>query len=108
DSSDHITTAALLDIHKALEKQHAQNVRTLFIFDQMLTAADVPNSRIDAIVAQKIQVAVQGVQSRIAAQQTNVGVDWKQTAVHIMSGIVIPVTAMMLAPSSVDPSTGLL
>lgn len=106
DSSDHITIAALLDIHKAFEKQHAQNVRTLSLFDQMLSAADVPDSRMDAIVAQKIQVAVQGVQRRIAAQQSNVGIDWTRTGVHVMSGIVIPVTAMLLAPSTVDPSTG--
>jgi len=106
DSSDHITTAALLDIHKAFEKQHAQNVRTLSLFDQMLNAADVPDSRMDAIVAQKIQTAVQGVQRRIAAQQSNVGIDWTRTGVHVISGIVIPVTAMLLAPETVGPSTG--
>ncbi|MBS0651990.1 MAG: hypothetical protein JSR39_00525 [Verrucomicrobia bacterium] len=93
DGSDPITSAGLLDIYKALQKQHAENVRSVYLIDQMLSAPVTPTATLDAVVAQKIQTAVQPIQLRIAAQQNNVGVDWKQTAIHTMSGVVVPTIA---------------
>lgn len=93
DSSDPITSAGLLDIYKALQKQHAENVRAVYVIDQMLSAPATSTAALDAIVAQKIQRTVQSIQLQIAAQQNNLGVDWKQTAIHTITVVVVPTVA---------------
>jgi hypothetical protein len=92
-NTDSITSAGLLDIYKGLQKQHAENVRTIYLIDQMLTAPARSDARLDAIVAQKIQTAVDAVQRQIVAQQQNVGVDWKRTSIYTITGVATPVVA---------------
>lgn len=102
--NDPSETAALLDIYKELQKQHAENYRIIFLCDQILNAPSVPDLQIDTIVTQKINTLVQNVQSKIALEQSNVGIDWKQTAIYAISGVAVSVTAMLLAPGNLESS----
>ncbi|MBS0650568.1 MAG: hypothetical protein JSR93_05350 [Verrucomicrobia bacterium] len=53
-----------------LEKQHAVNVRNIYLFDQMLAAPYNPEKTVSAIVQRNIDQTVAAIQSQIIEEQT--------------------------------------
>ncbi|MBS0651988.1 MAG: hypothetical protein JSR39_00515 [Verrucomicrobia bacterium] len=62
-------SSALLETLKQLEKQHAVNVRNIYLIDQMIAAPVTPENTVDAIVQRKIEADVARVQSQIERVQ---------------------------------------
>jgi hypothetical protein len=93
-----------------LEKQHAINVRNIYLFDQMLAAPFNPTTTVAAIAQRNIDKTVLAIQSQITEEQTRSSFPPSSSSsplvtLHSPERSDLPSSNPVITPSSVTPNT---